>query len=80
MIIIRKKQIQLEGQIRERKLRIVKLRQVFSFIPSPSVELWFVKGNETIIKLHSFKGYRYLTMHGGCSQASPISESASINY
>lgn len=79
MIIIRKKWTELEGQLRERKLKIAILRQVFSFIPSPSLKLWFVKGNETIIKLHSFKGYRYLTMHGGCSQASPISESTAMN-
>lgn len=80
MISIRKKQIQPEGQTTERKLKIVHLRQVFSFIPSPSLKSWFVKGNETIIKLHSFKGYRYLIMHRGCSQASPISESVATNY
>lgn len=69
-----------EGQIREEKLKIVKLRQVFFFIPGSSLKLWFVKSNETIIKLHSFKGYRYLTMHGGCSQAASVSESSAINY
>lgn len=57
--------MEVEGQIREEKLKIAKLRQVFFFIPSPSLKLWFVKSNETIIKLHSFKGHRYLTMHGG---------------
>lgn len=67
--------MELKGQTRERKLKIVRLRQA-----QPSLKLWFVKGNETIIKLHSFKGYRYLTMHGGCSQAFPTSESTAINY
>lgn len=75
MIISRKKWMEIEGQIREKKLKIVKLRQVFFFIPSPSLKLWFFKSNETIIKLHSFKRYRYLTVHGGCSQASSVLES-----
>lgn len=55
MSISRKKWVEEEGQIRGRKLKIAKLRQVFCFIPSPSLKLWFVKGNETIIKPHSLK-------------------------